>query len=77
MPIHVLNMIICYRFRDTYPLFLGQLQQLSSLSGGPHSLGPMESKRISALLGLTEAAIAVVTKDQLMTDKQSGTYSVR
>ena len=79
MPIHVLNMIICYRFRDTYPVFLGQLQQLSSLSGGPHSLGQMESKRISALLGLTEAAIAVaaVTKDQLMTDKQNGTYSVR
>ena len=61
--------------RDTYPVFLGQLQQLSSLSSGPHSLGQLESRRISSLLGLIQVAISVagVTPDQLTTDKQNGT----
>ena len=55
-------------------MFLGQLQQLSSLSSGPHALGQLESKRISALLDLIQAAITVagVTADQLKTDKQNG-----
>ena len=62
--------------RDTYPVFLGQLQQLSTLSNGPHSLGQLESRRISALLGLIQVAISVagVTSDQLTTDKQNGMY---
>ena len=57
-------------------MFLGQLQRLSSLTSGPHSLGQLESRRISALLGLIQAAISVagVTPDQLTTDKQNGTY---
>ena len=56
-------------------MFLGQLQQLSSLSSGPHSLGQLEGRRISALLRLIQAAISVagVTPDQLTTDKQNGT----
>jgi hypothetical protein len=60
--------------RDTYPVFLGQLQRLSSLSSGPHSLGQLEGRRISALLRLIQAAISVagVTPDQLTTDKQNG-----
>ena len=57
-------------------MFLRQLQQLSSLSGGPHSLGQLESRRVSALLGLVRTAIdvAAVTPDQLKTDKENGTY---
>ena len=60
--------------RDTYPVFLRQLQQMSSVSGGPHSLGQLESRRVSAVLGLIQAAIqvAAVTPDQLKTDKENG-----
>ena len=57
-------------------MFLRQLQQLSSLSGGPHSLGQLESRRISAVLGLVRTAISVaaVTTDQLKTDKENGMH---
>ena len=70
---YVILLNVC---RDTYPVFLNQLQQLSSLSSGPHSLGQLESRRVSALLGLIQAAISVaaVTPDQLNTDKQNGIY---
>ena len=64
--------------RDTYPVFLRQLQQLSSLSSGPHSLGQLESRRVSAVLGLVQTAISVaaVTPDQLKTDKENGMCTV-
>ena len=57
-------------------MFLRQLQQLSSLSGGPHSLGQLESRRISAVLGLVRTAISVaaVTTDQLKTHKENGMH---
>ena len=55
-------------------MFLGQLQRMSSVSGGPHSLGQLESRRVSAVLGLIHTAIYVAgaTQDQLKTDKQNG-----